>query len=341
VPGETQLIERYFLHLGAVRADVPLGIGDDAALLRAAPGHELVQTTDSLVPGAHFLADDAPRSLGHRALAINLSDLAAMGATPAWALLSLTLPEADEQWLAEFAAGFGRLAREQGVALVGGNLVRGPLNIAVTLTGQVPQGTALRRSGAAAGDELWVSGTPGEARAGLRLRHPELCVAADPGGTATDMPSPEPAAPGADAAQRAALVARWEYPAPRVALGQALRTLARAAIDISDGLQVDLARLAAANGCGALLEPDALPVSPALRALAGAQAWREVLVGGEDYELCIAAAAGQGLALQAAAAASGTTLTRIGRLVPGAGLALQRDSGVMQVSDRGFDHFAR
>jgi thiamine-monophosphate kinase len=331
-PGETQLVERFFLHLGAVRTDVPLGIGDDAALLRPAAGHLLVQTTDSLVPGAHFLAGDAPRSLGHRALAINLSDLAAMGAAPAWALLSLTLPEADEAWLGEFAVGFGRLAREHGVALVGGNLVRGPLNIAVTLSGQVPEGVALRRNGAAAGDELWVSGSPGEARIGLRLRHPELDAAAGRARLQRAQP---------DEPQRAALIARWEYPAPRVALGQALRGLARAAIDVSDGLQADLLRLAGASGCGALLEPDEFPVSAALRAAAGSEAWRELLAGGEDYELCLAAAPGQGPRLQAAAAACGTVLTRIGRLVPGAGLALQRDGGVTQVSDPGFDHFAR
>jgi thiamine-monophosphate kinase len=328
VPGETQLIERYFLHLGAVRTDVPLGIGDDAALLRPEPGHDLVQTTDSLVAGAHCLADDEPRSLGHRALAINLSDIAAMGARPAWALLSLTMPEADEAWLGEFAIGFGRLAREQGVGLVGGNLARGPLNIAVTLTGQVPQGAALRRGGAIAGDELWVSGAPGEARVGLALRHPGL-----PGLPAIGA--------ALSATQRAQLVARWEFPAPRVALGLALRGLASAAVDVSDGLHADLAQLAHACGCAAELDVDSLPVSAALQAATGAEAWRELLAGGEDYELCFAAAPSEALAVQAAAQACGTPVTRIGRLSAGAGIALLRGDTVMQFSTGGFDHFAR
>lgn len=329
MPGESQLIERYFLHLGAVRTDVPLGIGDDAALLRPAAGHDLVQTTDSLVAGSHCLPDDAPRSLGHRALAVNLSDLAAMGAQPAWALLSLTLPEADEPWLGEFAIGFGRLAREHGVALVGGNLARGALNIAVTLTGQVQQGSALRRAGGAAGDELWVSGRPGEARAGLALRHPGL-----PG---------LPALHGAVLApeQRAALVARWEYPVPRVALGAALRGIASAAVDVSDGLQADLAQLAQASGCAAELDVDALPVSAALAAAAGADAWRELLAGGEDYELCFAAPAARAAAVLAAARDCGTEVTRIGRLVAGAGIELRKGASVMQFSTSGFDHFAR
>ena len=165
---EQTIIERYFRHLGAVRTDVVLGIGDDAALLRARAEHELVQTTDSLVEHVHFLPGSPPRSLGHRALAVNLSDLAAMGATPAWALLSLTLPQIDEAWLGEFATGFGVLARTHGVALVGGNLSRGPLAITVQLTGQVPVGTALRRGGGQAGDELWVSGTLGDAMPGSR-----------------------------------------------------------------------------------------------------------------------------------------------------------------------------
>jgi thiamine-monophosphate kinase len=327
VPGETQLIERYFLHLGAVRTDVPLGIGDDAAVLRPEPGHDLVQTTDSLVSGAHFLPHDAPRSLGHRALAINLSDLAAMGAKPAWALLSLTLPQADEDWLGEFAIGFGRLAREHGVALVGGNLARGPLNIAVAVTGQLPQGAALRRGAAAAGDELWVSGTPGEARAGLALRHPGL-----PG-----LPVMSAATP---AAQQAALVARWEYPAPRVALGLALRGIASAAVDVSDGLHADLAQLAAACGCSAELDIEALPVSAALQAAAGAEAWRELLAGGEDYELCFAAPPARAVEVQAAAQACGILLTRIGRLAPGSGVGLRRHGAVTQFSSGGFDHFA-
>src|SRR5580765_1443568 len=160
---EQAVIERFFRHLGAVRTDVVLGIGDDAALLRPQAGCDLVQTTDALIEEIHFLPGSPPRSLGHRALAVNLSDLAAMGAKPCWALLSLTLPQIDESWLGEFAAGFGILARSHEVALVGGNLSRGPLSITVQLSGQLPVGTALRRSAARAGDGLWVSGTLGDA----------------------------------------------------------------------------------------------------------------------------------------------------------------------------------
>ena len=328
MPGETELIDRYFRLLGAVRTDVALGIGDDAALLRVPAGVELVQTTDALVAGAHFLGDDEPESIGHRLLAANLSDIAAMGARPAWALLSLTLPAVDEAWLGAFARGFGILARTHEVALVGGNLARGPLQASLTLSGLVPEGQALRRSGGRVDDEIWISGFPGEARAGLGLRHPQLRAAVLPG------------AGSLDAATRAALIARWERPDARVALGIALRGLASAAIDVSDGLWVDLGRLAAASGCSALLDAQALPVSAALRAAAGPEAWRELLAGGEDYELCFAAAAAQAPAVQAAAASAGVPVARIGRLAGGGGIQLLRDGAVTQFSAPGFDHFA-
>jgi thiamine-monophosphate kinase len=327
VPGETELIDRYFRLLGAVRPDVALGIGDDAALLRVPAGQELVQTTDALVAGAHFLGDDDPESIGYRLLAANLSDLAAMGAEPAWALLSLTLPEVDEPWLAAFARGFGLLAREQGVALVGGNLARGPLQASLALSGFVPVGQALRRDGARAGDELWTSGWPGEARAGLALSHPQLRAGGLPGANVLDGPT------------RAELVSRWQRPAARVRLGIALRGLASAAIDLSDGLWVDLGRLARASGCAAQLERDALPVSAALAAACGAEAWQELLAGGEDYELCFAAAPGRADEVRAAGAAGGVPLARIGRLVAGGGIQLMHAGAVMQFSAPGFDHF--
>jgi len=322
--GEGEIIERYFRHLGAVRSDVALGIGDDAALLRPAPGCELVLSTDALVEQVHFLPGSAPRSLGHRALAVNLSDLAAMGATPAWALLSLTLPRLDESWLGEFARGFAHLAREHEVALVGGNLSRGPLSITVQLTGQVPQGTALRRSGARAGDELWVSGTLGDAAQGLLLRRAE--------GRA---PAPAPEADG----HAAWLCARFEYPSPRVALGHGLRQLASACIDLSDGLLADLPRLAAASGCAAELDLESLPLSPALRAVSGEGAWQQALAGGEDYELCFAAGTAQAPQLQELATALGVPLCRCGRLREGSGLELRRAGTVIQFAQPPFDHF--
>ncbi|HEX9473755.1 MAG TPA: thiamine-phosphate kinase [Steroidobacteraceae bacterium] len=326
--GEGEIIERYFRHLGAVRTDVALGIGDDAALLRPAPGCELVQSTDALVEQVHFLPGSAPRSLGHRALAVNLSDLAAMGATPAWALLSLTLPRLDESWLGEFASGFARLAREHEVALVGGNLSRGPLSITVQLTGQVPQGTALRRSGARAGDELWVSGTLGDAAQGLVLRRAESRAES------------RAQAPLPDAGGHAAwLCARFEYPSPRVALGLGLRQLASACIDLSDGLLADLPRLAAASGCRAEVDTESLPLSPALRAVSGDPAWQQALAGGEDYELCFTAGAAQAPQLQELATAVGVPLCRCGRLREGSGLELRRAGTVIQFAQPPFDHF--
>ena len=306
---EWQVIDRFFNHLGAGRTDVLLGIGDDAALLRPPPGMELVQTTDSLIEQVHFLPGAPPRSLGHRALAVNLSDLAAMGATPAWALLSLTLPSVDESWLAEFAAGFGRLARIHEVALVGGNLSRGPLNLTVQLTGLVPAGTALRRSGARAGDEVWVSGTLGDAAMG-RL-------------------------PDASAALRK----RFEYPTPRVALGVALRAIASSCIDLSDGLLADLPRLAQASGCGVILDVDKLPLSPALQARAAGLSWQRALLGGEDYELCFTVPPENAARLSGVAELLEVALCCCGRLRAATGLELRCAGGVIQFSQSPFDHF--
>jgi len=316
---EAAIIERFFRHLGAVRTDVVLGIGDDAALLRPPPGFDLALTTDSLVENVHFLPGSAPRSLGHRALAVNLSDLAAMGAQPGWALLSLALPSIDESWLGEFATGLGRLARGHEVALVGGNLSRGPLNITLQLAGFVPAGTALRRSGARAGDEVWVSGTLGDAARG------RLAV-----GAAVD-------------ASSAWLRQRFEYPSPRVALGEALRGVATACIDLSDGLLADLPRLASASGCGAVLEVDRLPLSEALvaaaRAAPGGEPWQTALLGGEDYELCFTAPSAAAAALADIAARVAVPLTRCGALRAAGGLELRRGGDVIQFSQPPFGHF--
>ncbi|MBS0387495.1 MAG: thiamine-phosphate kinase [Proteobacteria bacterium] len=321
---EAAIIERFFLHLGAVRTDVALGIGDDAALLRAPPGFDLVQTTDSLVENVHFLPGSPARSLGHRALAVSLSDLAAMGATPAWALLSLALPAIDTDWLGEFATGLGKLAREHRVALVGGNLSRGPLNVTLQMTGFVPAGTALRRSGAHAGDEVWISGTLGDAARG-RLA---------PGNAAGG------AAGGACADEQAAwLRARFEYPTPRVALGDALRGVATACIDLSDGLLADLPRLAAASGCGAVLDVDQLPLSAQLLAAQGAGAWQDALLGGEDYELCFTAPPAAAPAVAGIGARCSVALSRCGSLRAQGGLELRRGGDVIQFSHSPFGHF--
>jgi thiamine-monophosphate kinase len=322
---ESEIIARFFLRLGAQRDDVVLGIGDDAAVLATPPGMELIATTDTLVEGTHFLPGSAPRSLGHRALAVNLSDCAAMAATPSWALLSLVLPAADESWLAEFAAGFGALAQVHNVALVGGNLTRGPLSITVQVMGMAASGRALRRSGGRAGDCVCLTGNVGDAAAGLAVRQGTL-VAGD--GVAN-----------ANGAAGAALCRRFEFPEPRVRLGSALGEIASACIDISDGVHTDIARLAASSHCGAELNVDQLPVSAALRAVTGADAWRYALRGGEDYELAIAVPATRLKALQEVAQRCAAPLTVVGLLRAAPGLRCVRHGREIAVDAAGFDHF--
>lgn len=338
--GEFELIDRYFRDCGAARADVVLGVGDDGALLRPPPGADLVAVSDTLVEGVHFPPGSPAASIGHRALAVNLSDIAAMGATPRWALLSLTLPQVDEGWLAGFAAGFGALARAHGVALVGGDTTRGPLTLGVQVLGTVPAGEGLRRSGGRPGDALFVTGTPGDAAAGLAL----LMEGSG------DRPG---AVAGAPAEALDALRRRFLFPTPRLAEGEALRGLASACIDISDGLVGDLGKLAAASGCAALLDLDALPRSAALAAgFTPEAALRCVLDGGDDYELLLAVPAPQ-----VAAVAAMPGLARIGELreatagsaagtaSAGARVMLRRrgtDGALRETpaAAAGFDHFA-
>jgi thiamine-monophosphate kinase len=314
--GEWQLIERHFRDLGASRDDVSLGIGDDAALVRVPDGAELVLTTDALIEGAHFLPGAAAKSLGHRALAVNLSDIAAMGASPSWALLSLNLPAANDAWLRDFAIGFGALAHQHEVALVGGNLSRGPLSITVELAGLVPAGQALRRDGAHEGDLLYVSGSIGDAATSLTL---------------TDQPA------ASDDGQY--LRQRLEYPTPRVALGQALRGIATACIDVSDGLYADAQRLLDASGCGADLRIESLPVSQPLQRVVGPLAWQAALRGGEDYELCFAAPAASAPRIDELALRTGQPVTVIGVVRRTPGITLKNGNKVIQFSASGFDHF--
>ncbi len=268
---EFELIHRYFSRLGAARADVLVGVGDDAAILRGTDDSDLVAAVDTIVSGRHFLEGSDARSIGHRSLAVNLSDLAAMGASPAWAMLSLTLPAPSPEWLEGFARGFGELARAHEVMLVGGDTTAGPLTVSVQIMGHVPRGTALLRGGGREGDLLVVTGTIGDAGAGLALAT---------GALATD-----------DAAAASELRRRFEYPTPRVEFGLAARGLASAAMDLSDGLVGDLPKLAAASGLGADVEVDRLPLSRALAAVAGRERARDfALGGGDDYELLLAVA---------------------------------------------------
>lgn len=319
---EAQLIERYFRHRGAARADVRLGIGDDAAVLAVPRGFELALTTDVQVEGVHFLKAAPAAAIGYRALAVNLSDIAAMGAEPSWMLLSLVLPRVQAPWLREFSGSLARLAKREGVALVGGNLSRGPLSITILLAGLVPAGGALRRDGARPGDDLYVSGMLGDAAGGLELARR--------------------GAPLRTAAARY-LRRRFEYPTARVALGRALRGLASACIDVSDGLYLDAGRLLAASGCSATLELSAIPLSAPLRQLQGARALTLALSGGEDYELCFSAPARHRDALTRLARRLRLRISRIGRVRRGSGglelRGLERNS-VTQFSALAFDHFA-
>lgn len=326
--GEFELIARYFEPLGRERGDVGgviAGIGDDAAVLAPPPGMQLVAALDTLVEGRHFPAGSPPESVGHRALAVNLSDLAAMGADPAWYLLSLTLPRVDEAWLEGFARGMGGLARRSGIALVGGDTTGGPLSISVQVLGLSRPGEALLRGGAQPGDLLFVSGTPGEAAAGLQLE-----LAAGDG-----KPAPDDGTP----AQRH-VRARFRYPTPRLALGRALRGLASACIDVSDGVAADAARLGAASGCAPCIEAERMPLSAALREASGAElALEQALSGGEDFELCFTVPASRLAELPERLEAAGTVATCIGSMEPGEGLRLRRDGRPWSIRRTGFDHF--
>lgn len=260
---EFGIIRRYFASQATTRPDVILGIGDDAAVLDVPPDRELVVTVDNLVACVHFPPELAAEAVGHRALAVSLSDLAAMGAEPAWVLLALTLPEADEPWLDGFSHGFFALARRHGVALVGGNMARGPLDIGVTAHGLIPKGEALTRKGAQPGDLIYITGAPGDAAAGLELLKAGHKNYAHP------------------------CLKRFAYPEPRLAEGVALRGVASACIDVSDGLLADLGHLLGDRGLGARLVLEKLPLSESLRALHGIEeARRLALTGGDDYELC-------------------------------------------------------
>ncbi|MFM1990520.1 MAG: Thiamine-monophosphate kinase [Pseudomonadota bacterium] len=329
--GEFELIRRFFERAGGPHR-APLGIGDDCALLDVGTEGPLAVSTDMLVAGRHFFDDVDPEALGHKALAVNLSDLAAMGARPLAFTLALALPSADEAWLGAFARGLFALADAHGCELVGGDTTRGPLNLCITVFGTVPAALALRRDRARAGDDLWVSGMLGAASWAVAER---LAAGAWPAGGAGS------AAAALDAARR-----RLERPEPRVALGLALRGVAHAAIDLSDGLSGDLGHLlerssaACGTPLGATLEAAALPVDASLGALPDARRLDFALAGGDDYELLFAAPATARDAVAALGARCGLTLARVGRIdaVPGVRLA-GSDGRVAPLHARSFDHF--
>ncbi|WP_018862136.1 MULTISPECIES: thiamine-phosphate kinase [unclassified Thioalkalivibrio] len=318
---EFDLIRRYFAEPAGTSPDVRLGIGDDGALLVVQAGHELVVTVDTLVEGTHYYPDHPPASLGHKALAANLSDLAAMGADPLGVVLSLTLPSVDHDWLAAFSRGFMALAEQTSVPLVGGDTTRGPGAVSVTALGQVPVGQALRRTGARPGDRLVVSGALGGAAAGFAFERQRR---------EQGQSSPDEAAPSC---------ARLFWPNPRLALGRGLRNRARAALDISDGLLADLGHLCAASGCGARVDWSQVPVDPLLDGQPEETVRDGTLAGGEDYELLFALPPTEPLELLSLSVR--TSLTVIGEFTSGSEIeVVDADGARLDVARRGHDHFA-
>ena len=321
MPSEFELIQRYFTHRAP---HAVLGVGDDAALVNVRRGCELVISADMLVTGRHFLRDADPYRLGHKALAVNLSDMAAMGANPRWATLALALPEADPRWLAAFSRGFMALARRFGVDLIGGDTTRGPLNICVQIMGEVPRGAALRRDGARSGDDVWVSGTLGDAALALAAFKRRIRLTS---------------------AELARCAAKLDQPQPRIAVGLALRGVARSAIDISDGLLADLDHILERSGVAAEIEFEALPASRILRRyLDRAAALSALLAGGDDYELCFTAPRRARERVGRSGLRAGVALTRIGRIqahVRGAPRLIVRaaDGTALQPVRGGYDHF--
>ncbi len=315
--GEFDIIARYFTR-DTTDADVVLGVGDDAAVL-AVEGHVAV-TVDTLVAGVHFPAGMAPHLLGYRLMAVNLSDLAAMGASPRWCTLALVLPSADDLWLDGFSRGLFELAEHYGVSLVGGNLSRGPLTLTLQLMGTIERASTLTRSGGHVGDDIYVTGTLGDSAAGITLI------------------TERTAAPHGSAA--AALKERFYRPMPRVAAGLALRGLATAAIDISDGLLADLGHLCKESGCGATLDVERVPLSGELLSLFPPQeALKHALGGGDDYELCFTAPPSRADEVEAALEAAATPVRRIGQLVAGQTVVCRRDGEPFAPAVRGYRHF--
>lgn len=326
---EFDLIEVIRARCAVARSDVVLGIGDDAAVLAVPSGHELVVSTDTLVAGVHFPAQVSANDLGWKSLAVNLSDLAAMGASPAWALLALTLPEADRAFVEGFADGFAELAAQHHVALVGGDTTRGPLSISVVVHGFVPSGRALQRDGAQVGDLVFVTGTLGDAAAGLR------CVS--PRDARADVLFNAPPA------TREELIARLHRPTPRIAAGLALRDLASACIDVSDGLLADLGHMAKSSNVGIEVDALQLPASSALLALFDAPDRLALQAGGgDDYEVAFTAPAALAASVLRDLARVGCGgATRIGRVVAGECVTLlDADGKAIELPRRGWEHFA-
>lgn len=320
--GEFDLIARYFNRYRTARRDVQLGIGDDCALLTVAEKQLLAVSTDTLVEGIHFLKTIDPADLGYKALAVNLSDLAAMGADPAWVSLALTLPEVNTEWLEAFSDSLFDQLNYYGMQLIGGDTTRGPLSMTLTIQGLIPMDRALTRSGAGVGDWIFVTGSLGDSAAGLALLLDQLTVD--------------------NAEHRDTLLQRHLRPTPRILQGQALRGLATAAIDISDGLISDLKHVLSASGCGARIDLDALPLSEALLgSVDGDRALKWALTGGEDYELCFTVPEINRGALDVALSHLGVDFTCVGQMAPlSEAITFLRSGEPVELDWQGFDHFS-
>lgn len=317
--GEFEIIERFFKQHQSSLPDVVVGIGDDCALVAPAAEQLLAVSTDTLVSGVHFFDDMPPEALGFKAVAANLSDLAAMGASPCWMSLALTLPEVNESWLEQFSLGLFKAADYYGIQLIGGDTTRGPLSLTITVQGQIPLNKQLVRSGANPGDGIYVTGDLGGAALALEILYGRVEVTAE---------------------TRESLLQQLYYPTPRLLAGQALRGLASAALDISDGLASDLGHLAKASGCKAIVDLEQLPLHPLLLdTVSHEQALKLALGGGEDYELCFTVPAESRGVLDTALAHAGVKHHCIGQLHSGEGLVFCQDKQPVDLGVKGYVHF--
>lgn len=317
--GEFDLIERFFKKRQNQRSDVIVPIGDDCAVLAPIADQLLAVSTDTLVSGVHFYPDMPPHALGYKSLAVNLSDLAAMGATPRWVSLAITLPNVDENWLELFSAGFFEAAEYYDIQLIGGDVTKGPLSITLTVQGQIPRNQQITRSGANVGDWICVTGQLGDSALGLQNLAGKISLLEG---------------------DKARVIKKHYYPVPRLLAGQALRGVATAAIDLSDGLASDVAHIAKASGCKAIIDVDSLPLSDALLANTSVeQAVALALAGGEDYELCFTVAPSALSALETLLAHTGASFTCIGQMHAGEGVEFARDNKQINLELEGFVHF--
>ena len=319
--GEFELISRYFSNCGAKRADVSIGVGDDGAVLQVRDGYDLIVTTDTMVSGTHFFPDDDPRALGHKLVAVNISDLAAMGAEPTWLSLGLTLPAVDENWLSAFAAGLHETADYYQCQLIGGDTTRGPLSMTMIAKGIVPRGKALTRSGAKVGDYIYVTGTLGDAALGLKLCQGTHEVSKK---------------------HQAHILQRFHYPSARVALGQALRNIASSAMDLSDGLYSDIQHILKRSSVGASIDVAKIPLSQAVKDSCDVPtAMQLALSGGEDYELLFTVPEAKRGSLDVLLSPYGVAVTCIGRITGVAGkLELKQSEQPFTYQHNGFVHFS-